>query len=105
MSFTDPSRPCRHCGSTLKYNTKTCQKCLPCHQAAQNRYRQSEKGRSTRRNWDGIIRGLRNGSDFEYEFAMAQINKGLNPKIRTVFFMADDRHACMSGILSLTFPV
>jgi pantetheine-phosphate adenylyltransferase/8-oxo-dGTP diphosphatase len=36
-----------------------------------------------------IIRGLRNGSDFEYEFAMAQINKGLNPKIRTVFFMAD----------------
>ena len=36
-----------------------------------------------------IIRGLRNGSDFEYEFAMAQVNKGLNPKIRTVFFMAD----------------
>jgi pantetheine-phosphate adenylyltransferase len=36
-----------------------------------------------------IIRGLRNNSDFEYEFAMSQVNKGLNPKIRTVFFMAD----------------
>lgn len=36
-----------------------------------------------------IIRGIRNNSDFEYEFAMSQINKGLNYKIRTVFFMSD----------------
>jgi pantetheine-phosphate adenylyltransferase len=44
-----------------------------------------------------IIRGLRNGSDFEYEFAMAQVNKGLNPKIHTVFFMADTDVASVSS--------
>lgn len=44
-----------------------------------------------------IIRGLRNNSDFEVEFAMAHINQGLNPKIRTVFFMADAEHCPVSS--------
>lgn len=46
-----------------------------------------------------IIRGLRNNSDFEYEFAMAQINRALNPKIRTVFFMADSDVSTVSSSL------
>ena len=44
-----------------------------------------------------IIRGIRNNSDFEYEFAMNHINSGLNPKIRTVFFMADSETSAVSS--------
>ena len=35
-----------------------------------------------------IIRGLRAVSDFEYEFAMSQMNKRLGPDVETVFMMA-----------------
>ena len=34
-----------------------------------------------------IIRGLRVLSDFEYEFKMAMMNRGLNEKISTLFLM------------------
>ena len=44
-----------------------------------------------------IIRGLRNNSDFEYEFAMAAVNKKINPTVRTAFFMADQEHAPISS--------
>lgn len=44
-----------------------------------------------------IIRGLRNSADFEYELSMAQINKKLNPEIRTVFLMADRKYADVSS--------
>lgn len=44
-----------------------------------------------------IIRGLRNAADFEYELSMAQINQGINPRIRTVFFMADRGFADISS--------
>jgi pantetheine-phosphate adenylyltransferase len=33
-----------------------------------------------------IIRGLRNGTDFEQELAMTQVNHDLNPNVRTIFF-------------------
>jgi pantetheine-phosphate adenylyltransferase len=36
-----------------------------------------------------IIRGLRAVADFEYEFQMAGMNQQLNPKIETLFLMAD----------------
>jgi pantetheine-phosphate adenylyltransferase len=36
-----------------------------------------------------IVRGLRAVSDFEYEFQMVGMNQKLNPKIETVFLMAD----------------
>lgn len=36
-----------------------------------------------------IIRGLRAMSDFEYEFQMASMNARLNPRIETVFLMAE----------------
>lgn len=36
-----------------------------------------------------IVRGLRAVSDFEYEYQMAGMNQHLNPKIETVFLMAE----------------
>ena len=36
-----------------------------------------------------IIRGLRAVADFEYEYQMAGMHQKLNPKIETVFLMAD----------------
>jgi len=39
------------------------------------------------RNAQGILRGLRAMSDFEYEFQMALMNRRLNREIQTVFLM------------------
>lgn len=36
-----------------------------------------------------ILRGLRGGGDFEYEFQMVGMNQQLNSRIETVFLMAD----------------
>ena len=36
-----------------------------------------------------IVRGLRGGGDFEYEFQMVGMNQQLNNRIETVFLMAD----------------
>ncbi|MBA4048134.1 MAG: pantetheine-phosphate adenylyltransferase [Sphingomonas sp.] len=36
-----------------------------------------------------IVRGLRGGGDFEYEFQMVGMNQQLNSRIETVFLMAD----------------
>jgi len=44
-----------------------------------------------------IIRGLRTGTDFEYEFQMAGMNARLNPKIEIVFLMASDRFQFISS--------
>lgn len=46
-----------------------------------------------------IIRGLRAVSDFEYEFQMAGMNAILNPKIETVFLMADARFQVIASRL------
>jgi pantetheine-phosphate adenylyltransferase len=46
-----------------------------------------------------IIRGLRNNSDFENEFALNHINLGLNPIISTVLFMADSDTSAVSSSL------
>lgn len=35
-----------------------------------------------------LIRGLRNGTDFEYEENIAQLNEELNPNIKTIYFRA-----------------
>jgi len=44
-----------------------------------------------------IIRGLRNAADFEYELSLAQINLGINPRIRTVYYAADRAFADISS--------
>lgn len=45
-----------------------------------------------------LIRGLRAGSDFDYEFQMAQANKRLGG-IETLFLIADDRYSQISSTL------
>jgi pantetheine-phosphate adenylyltransferase len=51
------------------------------------------------RRWDAhvILKGLRAISDFEYEFAMAQLNRKLAPDIETVFMMASPEHSFLSS--------
>ena len=38
-----------------------------------------------------ILRGVRALSDFEYEFELSLINRGLNPQIETIFMPTDKR--------------
>jgi len=44
-----------------------------------------------------IIKGIRNATDFEYEFQMAQINQKLNPNIETFFLPATTEHIYLSS--------
>ena len=46
---------------------------------------------------DAIVRGLRATADFEYEFQMAMVNRGLQPQIETVFFMTNWEHSYVSS--------
>ena len=39
-----------------------------------------------------IIRGLRHVSDFEFEFQMALMNFNLNPNIKSLFMMPDEKY-------------
>lgn len=47
-----------------------------------------------------IIRGLRAVSDFEYEFAMSQMNKHLCSEVETVFMMADLEYQFLSSSMT-----
>jgi pantetheine-phosphate adenylyltransferase len=46
-----------------------------------------------------IIRGLRAVSDFEYEFQMAMMNRGLKPEIETLFLMTGELYFYISSRL------
>ena len=46
-----------------------------------------------------IVRGLRSGSDFEYEFDMAFMNRRLEPDLDMVFFMTSQEHMFISSSL------
>lgn len=46
-----------------------------------------------------LIKGLRAVSDFEYEFQMALVNRGLEPAIETIFLMTDYKYAFLSSSL------
>lgn len=39
-----------------------------------------------------LIRGVRNITDFSYEFDLAMMNRGLNPEIETVFLSPDPQY-------------
>ena len=39
-----------------------------------------------------IIRGLRHVSDFEFEFQMAMMNFNLNPDVKSLFMMPDEKY-------------
>jgi pantetheine-phosphate adenylyltransferase len=51
------------------------------------------------RSWNAtvILKGLRAISDFDYEFAMAQLNRKMAPEIETVFMMASPEHSFLSS--------
>lgn len=46
-----------------------------------------------------IIRGIRAVSDFEYEFQMTLMNRGLNDKIETVFLTPSEQYSFLSSSL------
>ena len=46
---------------------------------------------------DAIIKGLRAGSDFEYEFQMALINERLNPGVETIFLTTRSENMFLSS--------
>ena len=45
----------------------------------------------------GIIRGLRAVSDFEYEFQMAMVNRKLDDSVETVFLMPSEEYAYLTS--------
>ena len=52
-----------------------------------------------------IIRGLRNGTDLEYELAMSEVNRNINPDVRTIFFTdKKTSHISSSLVRSLIGP-
>ena len=44
-----------------------------------------------------IVKGLRAGSDFEYEFQMALINRKINPDLDTMFLTAEHQFTYLSS--------
>ena len=44
-----------------------------------------------------LVRGLRQVSDFDYEFRMAFANRRLAPEIETLFLMTNEHHALISA--------
>ncbi len=46
-----------------------------------------------------LVRGLRQVSDFDYEFRMAFANRKLYPEVETVFLMPSEAHAFVSSTI------
>ena len=44
-----------------------------------------------------ILRGLRNGIDFQYEQNIALINSEIDPEIETVFLLTEAKHAAVNS--------
>jgi len=44
-----------------------------------------------------VVRGLRAVSDFDIEFQMALLNRKLEPKLESIFFMTSDSYAFLSS--------
>ncbi len=44
-----------------------------------------------------ILRGLRTSADFEYERAIAQVNKAMYPEIESVFFLTLPEHTSINS--------
>ncbi len=44
-----------------------------------------------------LLRGLRTAADFEYERAIAQVNKALHPDIETVFLLTMPEHSSINS--------
>jgi pantetheine-phosphate adenylyltransferase len=46
-----------------------------------------------------VVRGLRAVSDFEYEFQLAGMNRGLYPDVETVFLTPGEQHMFVSATI------
>ena len=46
-----------------------------------------------------LLRGLRNGTDFDYESHIAQLNKNLKNEVETVFILSSPEHSYISSTL------
>ena len=46
-----------------------------------------------------ILRGLRTSSDFEYERAIAQVNKKMHPEIETIFLLTLPEHTPVNATI------
>lgn len=46
-----------------------------------------------------IVRGLRNGIDFDYEKPIAHMNRKLNDKVETIFFLTEPTHEPISSTI------
>ena len=46
-----------------------------------------------------ILRGLRTSPDFEFERAIAQMNREVNPKVETVFLISAPAHSAISSTI------
>lgn len=46
---------------------------------------------------NGVIRGVRGSTDFDYELPMAQINQRLNPDTQTIFLAATPEYSFVSS--------
>jgi len=46
-----------------------------------------------------IIRGLRSSQDFDYEQGIGIMNKALNNKIETIFFLSEPEHSMISSTI------
>lgn len=48
-------------------------------------------------NAGAIVRGIRAVTDFDYEYAIYQINRDLNPEIDTIFLLAGKKYSFLSS--------
>jgi len=48
---------------------------------------------------DAIVRGIRNGSDFDYEYQLAGMNRKLAPEVDTIFLTPSDEYRSLSSTL------
>lgn len=48
---------------------------------------------------NAILRGLRNATDFDYEYSIAHLNKHLNEELETVFLAASPEFICFSSTI------
>jgi pantetheine-phosphate adenylyltransferase len=46
-----------------------------------------------------IIRGLRTSADFEYERAIAQMNKAMDASIETIFILTEPEHSAVNSTI------
>ena len=46
---------------------------------------------------DFIVRGIRSSRDFQFEFEIANMNRGLNDKIQTVFLASAPEHSAINS--------